>query len=99
MRLLVTSDLHYNHGKSTELAEDLIRQIFYDYAYTRRTWQKDKSSRYGDVLAQRSFWEQPRVLGLGQRVGPFWYPAADNMAAGATAAQELEYGRYAGSQY
>src|SRR5689334_12964541 len=27
MRLLVTSDLHYNHSKSTELAEDLIRQI------------------------------------------------------------------------
>src|ERR1051325_8735922 len=27
MRILVTADLHYNHGKSRELADDLINQM------------------------------------------------------------------------
>lgn len=63
------------------LDEQLARQIFYDYAYTRRTWQPDKSARYADVLAQRSLWEAPRILGLGRRVGAFWYPAHDNIAS------------------
>jgi hypothetical protein len=61
--------------------EPTIRQIFYDYAYTRRTWQQDKSSRYHDVVDQRSLWEERRVLGLGQPVGAFWYPSHDNMVA------------------
>jgi hypothetical protein len=52
-----------------------IREIFYDYAYMRRTWQQDKSARYADVLAQREVWEQAPVLGLGRRLGAFWYPA------------------------
>jgi hypothetical protein len=69
------------------LDERLVRQIFYDYAYTRRTWQQDKSARYADVLAQQSLWEQPRVLGLGRRVGAFWYPASDNIAAEETILQ------------
>lgn len=56
-------------------AEQTIRQIFYDYAYTRRTWQQDKSTRYAEVPTQRALWEQPHVLGIGQRVGAFWYPA------------------------
>jgi len=63
------------------LNERLIRQLFYDYAYTRRTWQPDKSARYDDVLAHRALWEQPRVLGLGRRVSAFWYPAHDSIAA------------------
>jgi hypothetical protein len=63
------------------LDQRLVRQIFYDYAYTRRTWQQDKSTRYAEVLAHRSLWEEPRVLGLGRRVGAFWYPAHDNIAA------------------
>jgi hypothetical protein len=62
------------------LDEPLMRQIFYDYAYTRRTWQQDKSERYIDVLNYREMWEQPRVLGLGQRVGAFWYPASEALA-------------------
>ncbi|HJZ49806.1 MAG TPA: hypothetical protein VKE41_21665 [Roseiflexaceae bacterium] len=57
--------------------EQTIRRIFYDYAYTRRTWRQDKSTRYAGVAADRTIWERPLVLGVGRRVGPFWYPAAD----------------------
>jgi hypothetical protein len=57
--------------------ERAIRQIFYDYAYTRRTWRQDKSARYSDVGAQRAAWERPLVLGLGRRIGAFWYPDFD----------------------
>jgi hypothetical protein len=57
-----------------ELDESVLRRIIYDYAYLRPTWTRDKSSRYSDVEAQRSLWEQSPVLGLGRRVGAFWYP-------------------------
>jgi hypothetical protein len=73
--------------------EQTIRRIFYDYAYTRRTWRQDKSERYGDVQAQRSLWEQPRVLGVGRRIGNFWYPAHDNIASPETDLQTLAYGQ------
>jgi hypothetical protein len=59
--------------------ERTLRHILYDYAYTRRTWVSHKAQRYADVPAQRWLWEQPRVLGLGKRVGPFWYPADDSL--------------------
>jgi hypothetical protein len=57
--------------------EQTIRRIFYDYAYTRHTWRQDKSMRYADVPGNRAVWERPLVLGVGQRIGAFWYPAAD----------------------
>ena len=64
-----------------ELDERVLRRIIYDYAYLRPTWTQDKSSRYSDVEAQRSLWEQPSVLGLGRRVGAFWYPITEQMSA------------------
>jgi hypothetical protein len=60
-----------------ELDERTLRRIIYDYAYLRPTWTRDKSSRYTDVEAQRSLWEQAPMLGLGRRVGPFWYPITE----------------------
>jgi hypothetical protein len=51
-----------------------LRRIIYDYAYLRPTWTRNKSARYADVEAQRAIWEQAPTLGLGQRVGAFWYP-------------------------
>lgn len=57
-----------------DLDARIVRRIIYDYAYLRPTWTPDKSSRYDGVPAQRSIWEQPLVLGLGRRVGAFWYP-------------------------
>jgi hypothetical protein len=54
-----------------------LRRILYDYAYLRPTWQADKSARYGELSAQSAAWERPYVLGLGQRLGAFWYPQVE----------------------
>src|SRR5262249_933271 len=59
-----------------QIDEAIIRRIFYDCAYLRSTWSQDKSARYHNLEAQRTLWEQPAVLGLGRRVGAFWYPQA-----------------------
>ena len=48
---------------------------FYDYAYLRATWQADKEGRATAARAHRSIWESAQTLGLGTRLGPFWYPA------------------------
>lgn len=56
------------------LDEQALRAILYDYAYTRKTWQKDKTGRAEQVLAFNEVWEDPAVIGLGKRLGPFWYP-------------------------
>lgn len=60
------------------LDEPTLRHILYDCAYLRPTWQQDKSIRYADLPQQRAHWQQPRVLGLGERVGAFWYPLSDD---------------------
>ncbi len=77
MPLLVADEVqcYWTQRPGFAQGEQTIRQIFYDYAYTRRTWRQDKSTRYADVLAQRELWERPVVLGVGQRIGAFWYPA------------------------
>lgn len=69
------------------LDEPTLRHILYDYAYLRPTWQQDKSTRYADLPQQRAHWQQPRVLGLGERVGAFWYPLSDDRI-GAAGAEE-----------
>lgn len=56
------------------LREEELRRILYDYAFVRPTWQADKSTRAENVLSQRVAWERGPVLGLGRRLGPFWYP-------------------------
>jgi hypothetical protein len=66
------------------LDERTLRQIIYDYAYLRPTWTRDKSSRYADVEANRSLWQQSPVLGLGRRVGAFWYPITEQESARTT---------------
>jgi hypothetical protein len=57
------------------LERETIRAILYDYAYTRKTWRQDKSGRAEQVLKERDIWQQAPILGLGMRLGPFWYPA------------------------
>jgi hypothetical protein len=52
-----------------------VKAILYDYAYTRETWKEDKTGRAEVVLENREIWENAPILGLGVRVGPFWYPA------------------------
>jgi len=57
------------------LTETQLRTILYDYAYLRHTWQKEKLERAKEALVHRQAWEEGPILGLGIRLGPFWYPA------------------------
>lgn len=50
------------------------RRILYDYAFLRKTWSEDKTGRENQVLEHRALWENAPILGLGRRVGPFWFP-------------------------
>jgi hypothetical protein len=59
------------------LTATMIRRMIYEAVYVRRTWMEDKDQRYETVLAQRAIWEQPLVLGFGQKMDGFWYPASD----------------------
>jgi hypothetical protein len=56
------------------LSEDELRRILYDYAFLRPTWQADKTGRAEAALANADVWQNGSILGLGQRLGPFWYP-------------------------
>jgi hypothetical protein len=55
------------------LDRPMLRTIFYDYAYLRST-SESVIEKYTDVTAHRAVWETNAVLGMGQRLGPFWYP-------------------------
>jgi hypothetical protein len=57
------------------LTEAQLRTILYDYAYLRPTWQAEKLERARAALAHRQAWEEGPTLGLGMRLGSFWYPA------------------------
>lgn len=57
-----------------DLDEQTVRTIFYDYAYLRRTWNDDKSGRAEQILQHQEAWENPPVLGVGKKLGPFWFP-------------------------
>jgi len=56
------------------LSDKEIRTIIYDYAYLRHTWMPDKMARYDEVSEQREIWSRNEILGIGQRMGSFWYP-------------------------
>lgn len=56
------------------LDEAQWRRILYDYAYARATWQEDKQGRAEQALAYEAYWAKGVILGLGKRLGPFWYP-------------------------
>jgi hypothetical protein len=62
------------------LTEEEIRTIIYDYAYTRHTWLPDKMARYDEVPGQREAWSRNPILGIGQRLGSFWYPRTPHAA-------------------
>lgn len=56
--------------------ESMLRRMIYDYAYVRRTRTSgDRSGRYALLEQQRGAWETDAVLGIGQQLGDFWYPA------------------------
>ena len=60
------------------LDERQIRRIFYDYAFMRPTWREDKTGRAEEALDHRLAWERGPTVGLGRRLGPFWYPVVDS---------------------
>lgn len=56
------------------LDDHLVRLIWYDFKYLRATWRSDKASRYATVAEHAAIWERGTVLGIGKRLGAFWYP-------------------------
>jgi hypothetical protein len=67
-------DCYWTQRPGYRMDEEEFRRILYDHAVTRATWRADKSERTAAVLDQRAAWEQGPVLGLGRRLGPYWYP-------------------------
>lgn len=65
---------YWSQQAGYSLTDERFRKILYDYAYLRPTWQKDKSSRAKEAQPYQAIWEEEVILGLGQRLGPFWYP-------------------------
>jgi len=57
------------------LDERQLRTILFDYAFTRPTWKEDKRGRAEQALEYQKTWSQDLIIGLGTRLGPFWYPA------------------------
>jgi hypothetical protein len=58
-----------------DLDGETLRRVFYDYAYIRPTWQADKTGRAEQVIEYAQAWKNPPIVGMGQRLGPFWFPA------------------------
>jgi hypothetical protein len=73
--LLGEMHCYWSQQPGYTLTEEQLRTILYDYAYLRRTWQAEKIERARAALAHRCAWEAGPILGLGMRLGPFWYPA------------------------
>lgn len=65
---------YWSQQVGCSLTDLQFRKVLYDYAYLRQTWQKDKTARASAAQAYREIWEKEVILGLGTRLGPFWYP-------------------------
>jgi len=61
-----------------EMSERQLRKIVYDAAFVRNTWQADKTERTGEVSQYKELWQNPPIVGIGKRVGPFWFPEPDS---------------------
>lgn len=64
------------------LTEQELRSIFYDRAFLRTTWRKDKTGREQEALRHRRVWENAPLVGLGRKLGPFWYPVETTIVSG-----------------
>jgi hypothetical protein len=69
-------DCYWTQRPGYRLDDEEFRAILYDHAVLRRTWQADKTERAAGALACRQAWEQGPTLGLGTRIGPYWYPTS-----------------------
>ncbi len=74
--LLVVDEVecYWSQRPGYSLDEKQLRSILYDYAFLRKTWLEDKTDRAEQALADQEIWRRGDVLGLGERLGPFWHP-------------------------
>jgi hypothetical protein len=77
MALFGETHCYWTQRPGYDIDETIIRRMVYDCVYRRRTWQMDKSGRYADIEQMRSILESRQVVGIGKRVGGFWYPDFD----------------------
>ncbi|WAS91817.1 hypothetical protein [Nannocystis punicea] len=75
-------DAYWTQRPGYRIDEREFRAILHDHAYVRRTWQEDKTGRPDEAAAFRRAWEEGPTLGLGFRLGPFWYPSATGVPVG-----------------
>lgn len=73
--LLGNVQCYWSQQPGYHLTEIQLRKILYDYAYLRGTWRADKLERAQAALAHPQAWQEAPMIGLGMRLGPFWYPA------------------------
>lgn len=67
---------YWSQKPGYSLTDGLFRSVLYDYLYLRKTWAKDKSNRPSQILDHADIWQSDRILGLGQELGPYWYPVS-----------------------
>jgi hypothetical protein len=66
---------YWTQRAGLRLTEPMLRDVLYDYAYTRRTFRPDRQARYDQAAAQQALWDTPAILGTGVALDGFWYPA------------------------
>lgn len=69
-------DCYFQQKPGHVLTEHELRLILYDRAFTRNTWVNDKTGRTTNALDDRHIWEKAPLLGIGTRLGDYWYPAS-----------------------
>lgn len=65
---------YWTQQPSYLLNDDTLRKVFYDYAYLRNTYRVDKTGREEEALSNPTLWTHGPTIGLGKRMGPYWYP-------------------------
>jgi hypothetical protein len=72
--LFEETQCYWTQRPGYSLTEHELRSIFYDRAFLRTTWRRDKTGREQEALEQRRAWEEGPLIGLGRKLGSFWYP-------------------------
>ena len=73
--VLGNAQCYWRQNLGYDLDERFLRTIFYDYVYTRATWRENKQGRAEEAVPYQTLLDKPAAIGLGMRLGPFWYPA------------------------
>lgn len=77
--LLKAVQLYWLQKLSLYMDRQNWREILYDFLFLRKTWQKDKFQRSQAALEDPELWRKDVILGVGRRIGPFWYPQNINV--------------------